>query len=58
MSIHVAILGATGVVGQKAIALLSSNPNFEIIELVASNERIGKAYREVCDWREPLIAMP
>ena len=57
MSIHVAILGATGVVGQKAIALLSSNPNFEIIELVASNERIGKAYREVCDWREPLIRL-
>ena len=55
MSINVAILGATGVVGQKAIALLIGNARFKIIELVASDHRIGQNYGEVCDWREPSI---
>jgi aspartate-semialdehyde dehydrogenase len=54
MSISVAILGATGVVGQKAIALLSGNPRFEIIELVGSEQRIGEVYGKVCGWREAL----
>lgn len=58
MTVTVAILGATGVVGQKAIALLSRNQRFRIIELVASDQRVGRLYGEVCDWREPLIGMP
>jgi aspartate-semialdehyde dehydrogenase len=58
MSNSVAILGATGVVGQKAIALLSRNPRFNILELVASDQRVGQAFGEVCDWREPLAPMP
>ncbi len=58
MVINVAILGATGVVGQKAIALLSFNPLFKIIELVASDQRIGQTFSDVCDWREPSISLP
>jgi aspartate-semialdehyde dehydrogenase len=58
MSISVAVLGATGVVGQKAIALLSCNSNFDIVELVASDQRIGQTFTEACDWREALMPMP
>ena len=58
MSISVAILGATGVVGQKAIALLQGLPEFKITELVASEQRIGSKYKDVADWREPLMPMP
>ncbi|MDJ1305429.1 MAG: aspartate-semialdehyde dehydrogenase [Candidatus Midichloria sp.] len=58
MYTSVAILGATGVVGQKAIALLASNPRFNIIELVASDQRIGQTFGEVCDWREPIMSLP
>ena len=58
MSISVAILGATGVVGQKAIALLSNNTYFKIVELVASNQRIGQIFGDVCDWHEALMPMP
>ncbi len=58
MTISVAVLGATGVVGQKIIGLLSNNPKFRIIELVASEQRVGRKYEEACDWREPLMAMP
>jgi len=58
MSVSVAILGATGVIGQKAIALLARNPWIKIIELVASDRRIGQTFGEVCDWREVLMPMP
>lgn len=58
MPISVAILGSTGVVGQKLIALLQNNPRFEIIELVASDQRQGQVFGQVCDWREPLAPLP
>lgn len=58
MTISVAILGATGVVGQKIIALLSRNPKFHIVELVASEQRVGQLFGESCEWREPLMPMP
>ena len=58
MVISVAVLGATGVVGQKVIALLSNNPLFKIIELVASERRVGYSFHEACDWREPICNVP
>ncbi len=58
MSIDVAILGATGVVGQKAIALLQNHPIFRVKELVASERRVGMCYRDGCDWRESGITLP
>ncbi len=57
MTIPVAILGATGVVGQKVIALLSQNQHFKITELVASNQRVGSTFGEVCEWREQLMPL-
>lgn len=58
MSIKVAIIGATGLVGQKVIALFEAVPDFEVIELVASDQRIGMKYKEAVEWREPLIPFP
>jgi len=50
--IPVALLGATGTVGQKFIVLLQNHPWFEITELVASPRSAGKTYREACAWKQ------
>lgn len=49
--IPVAVLGATGSVGQRFIQLLENHPWFEVAELVASDRSTGKAYGEATDWR-------
>ncbi len=46
----VAILGATGSVGQKFIELLSDHPWFQITELCASDKSAGKKYKDAVDW--------
>jgi aspartate-semialdehyde dehydrogenase len=46
----VAILGATGAVGQTFIRLLANHPWFEVKELVASERSEGKPYREAARW--------
>lgn len=51
-SISVAILGATGAVGQKFVHLLRDHPFFSIQELVASERSAGKPYHEACHWLE------
>jgi aspartate-semialdehyde dehydrogenase len=48
----VAILGATGTVGQKFITLLEDHPYFEIKELVASERSAGKTYTTACSWKQ------
>jgi aspartate-semialdehyde dehydrogenase len=48
--IPVAILGATGSVGQKFVELLTDHPWFEIKELCASDKSAGKKYKDVVDW--------
>ncbi len=48
----VAILGATGAVGQTFIRRLVGHPWFEIAELAASERSAGKPFREVCHWLE------
>ena len=48
--IPVAILGATGSVGQKFIELLTDHPWFEITELCASDKSAGKKYKDAVDW--------
>lgn len=50
--IPVAILGATGTVGQKFVTLLQDHPYFQITELVASARNAGKTYREACSWKQ------
>jgi aspartate-semialdehyde dehydrogenase len=50
--IPVAILGATGAVGQTFIRCLTRHPWFEIAELAASERSAGKPYAEAARWLE------
>jgi aspartate-semialdehyde dehydrogenase len=50
--IPVAILGATGAVGQTFIRCLRNHPWFEIAELAASERSAGKPYAEATRWLE------
>jgi aspartate-semialdehyde dehydrogenase len=49
--IPVAILGATGSVGQRFIQLLAQHPWFRVHEVVASDRSAGKSYLDAADWR-------
>ena len=44
--LRVGILGATGMVGQRFIALLENHPWYEVITLAASERSAGKTYEE------------
>jgi aspartate-semialdehyde dehydrogenase len=46
----VAVLGATGMVGQRFIQLLVDHPFFELVDLCASERSAGKRYKEVARW--------
>ncbi len=46
----VAILGATGAVGQRFIQLLQGHPWFQIEVLAASERSAGKRYGQACNW--------
>ena len=46
----VAILAATGAVGQRFVQLLEGHPWFEIEVLAASERSAGRRYREACNW--------
>lgn len=48
----VAVLGATGAVGQKLLAALAAHPTFEVVQVVASAERIGRRFGSEVRWRE------
>lgn len=52
MRIKAGILGCTGAVGQKLVALLSTHPNFEITEISASENSSGKKYIDAVNWKE------
>jgi aspartate-semialdehyde dehydrogenase len=47
----VGILGATGMVGQRFIQMLSNHPWFEVAWLAASDRSSGKTYGEACRWK-------
>lgn len=49
----VAILGATGLVGQRLVQRLADHPWFSLAELAASSRRSGGSYGEVIDWKLP-----
>ena len=51
--IPVAILGATGAVGQRFIQLLADHPWFEIAALAASERNVGRRYADVAKWVIP-----
>lgn len=48
--IGVSILGATGVVGQRFIQILSNHPWFRIESIFASEKKRGKNYKDVVNW--------
>ena len=53
MRIPVAILGATGSVGQRMVFMLSRHPWFEMNILAASERSAGRKYQEVAQWVIP-----
>lgn len=46
----VAILGATGAVGQRFVQLLENHPWFEVREVIGSSRSAGKTYVEATNW--------
>jgi aspartate-semialdehyde dehydrogenase len=48
--ISVAVLGATGAVGQAFVRLLANHPWFELAEVAASERSAGRTYAEAVRW--------
>ena len=48
--IPVAVLGATGSVGQRFISLLDNHPWFRVAALAASDRSVGQPYAQACRW--------
>ncbi len=46
----VAVLGATGMVGQRFVTLLDGHPWFKVTALVASERSAGKTYADAAPW--------
>ena len=56
--IPVAILAATGSVGQRFVQLLDNHPWFEVVALTGSDRAVGQTYGQACHWilAEPMPA--
>jgi aspartate-semialdehyde dehydrogenase len=48
--LDVAILGATGAVGQRFIQLLENHPWFQVAEVIGSDRSAGRVYGEAVNW--------
>ena len=48
--IPVAVLGATGSVGQRFISLLDNHPWFKVVALAASDRSVGQPYYKAARW--------
>jgi aspartate-semialdehyde dehydrogenase len=48
--IPVAILGATGAVGQRFVQLLEGHPWFEVVALTGAERAVGQKYRQASHW--------
>lgn len=53
VKIPVGILGATGVVGQRFVSLLTKHPWFDLAVVTASERTAGKPYGDVVQWMLP-----
>lgn len=51
----IAVIGATGAVGQKAVRLILEDPELELGCLAASPSKAGKTYCESVAWQEGVI---
>ena len=49
--IPVAVLGATGMVGQRMVQLLDGHPWFQVAALTASERSAGRPYADAAAWR-------
>ncbi|MDO5033291.1 MAG: aspartate-semialdehyde dehydrogenase [Eubacteriales bacterium] len=49
--LSVALIGATGYVGQRFVTLLDQHPFFQLTVLVAGPRSQGKSYKEACEGR-------
>src|SRR5205814_4464287 len=49
----VAVLGATGTVGQRFISLLADHPWFKLTALTTSDRNAGKRYADAVHWHLP-----
>ena len=54
--IPVAVLGATGSVGQRFVSLLEGHPWFKVVALAASDKSVGQKYSQATRWilNEPM----
>lgn len=50
-TLKVGVLGATGMVGQRFISLLSDHPWYQVVSVAASPRSAGKTYREAVEGR-------
>lgn len=48
--LNVAVLGATGAVGQRFIQLLEGHPWFQVAEVIGSERSAGRPYGEAANW--------
>jgi len=51
--IPVAVLAATGSVGQRFVQLLEGHPWFEVVAVTASDRSVGQPYGKACHWIVP-----
>ncbi len=56
--IPVAVLGATGMVGQRFLELLAEHPWFQVAVVTGSEQRAGRRYGDATPWRLPSVAPP
>ncbi|MBI5669898.1 MAG: aspartate-semialdehyde dehydrogenase [Chloroflexi bacterium] len=48
--LDVAVLGATGAVGQRFVQLLENHPWFHVVEVIGSSRTAGRPYGEAANW--------
>ncbi len=53
MRVPVAVLGATGLVGQRLVRRLANHPWFELVAVTGSERSVGRLYGDVVRWRLP-----
>ncbi len=51
--VPVAVLGATGMVGQHIVAMLEDHPQFRLNEVASSARTAGNRYADAASWRLP-----
>ncbi len=50
MVYDVAVLGATGIVGQRYVSFLSKHPWFNLVQVAASDKKVGMTYGSAVSW--------